>query len=99
MNTVTAGAQFKVRDNYTGYGRVSLDRKKDENAVGWAVGVEHQLTDNQTVTGVYRGSNEASLQYRNISTGGKWDARVACNADFNKDAANRYSIEWKIVFG
>ena len=98
-NSLIAGAQFKVRDGYTGYGRVSFDRSKNDNAVGWAVGVDHQLNENQTLAAVYRSNSEASFQYSNNNPSQKWDAKVACNADFNKDAANRYTLEWKIVFG
>ena len=99
MSSLCAAAQFKVRDGYTGYGRVSFDRNKTDNAVGWAVGMKHDLNDSQTISGVYRSNKAASFQYHNKSPQQLWDAKVACNADFNKDPGNRYSLEWKIVFG
>jgi len=101
LQKVKVGAEFQVRDSYRGFAQVSYDTnaKDDADSMGYAVGLQQNISKTASMRGVFRKNMTASVLYSNNFTDSNICAKVAANFDFTKDPAQRASVEWKVVFG
>ncbi len=97
------GAEFKVRDNYRGFGQVSYNTGQEEKGnngpLGYSVGLQRDISKTAHVRGVFRNDQTASVLYYNRFTESNMCAKVAANFDFAKPPSQRAQLQWKIVFG
>jgi len=97
---VKVGAEFKVRDSYRGFAQVSYQTKDEESTpLGYAVGVQRNISETASVRGVVRSERTASFLYANNFTDSGVCAKIAANFDFTKEASQRASLQWKVIFG
>lgn len=101
MQKVKVGAEFQVRDSYRGFAQVSYDTSAEDaaNSMGYAVGLQRNISKTACMRGVFRKNMTASVLYSNNFTDSNVSAKVAANFDLTKDPSQRASLEWKIVFG
>ena len=63
------------------------------------MGLQRDISKTACIRGVFRNNQTASALYSNNFTESNICAKVAANFDFTKDASDRASVQWKIVFG
>jgi len=97
---VKVGAEFQVRDSYRGFAQVSYQTADEETSpLGYSVGVQRNISDTASVRGVVRSDQTMSVLYGNNFTDSGVCAKVAANFDFTKEASQRASLQWKVIFG
>jgi len=98
---VKVGADMNVRAGYRGFAQVFYDTAaaKDGRPMGYALGMQKDISKQTCVRGVVRDDKTASVLYSNNFTDSGVCTKLACNFDFTKPPAQRANLAWKVVFG
>jgi hypothetical protein len=99
LQVLKVGAEVGFRKDYTGYAQVSFDHKKQVDNLGYRLGLQYRIDGNSYLNAVYRDDRVFSALYRNRLPNNNVDASLAFNYSMDKLAAERVSLEWKLIFG
>jgi len=106
LSTISFGGFIRIRDINNGYFRFQYHNRNrnnnnnnNNNNLTFDLGYSRLLTNNSTLGFLYRSNVTGSLFYNTALNDNKLRANVAFNYDFAKNVDNRYSLQYKLVFG